>query len=277
MINQNGMPWLCVKFFISYSCWWKKFPLPHILNTWSLKCCSPFHLWTTRLPEHCSLLLFSNNAFAETIFIICFHYPYGRFPLSSCFPTHPLTVLLPSHCLMWELLVCNPSKSHQTWRCQLQGLPEWETLNMWCGIAGRHTSSSSHGNLRTHSWSWALIEKPPIVQLLKNFPSFYGTWRFIIVFKRALPWSLSWARLVQFIPSHCVSLRFPFWHQNVTCYLVTRQVTHESWIWSPYICIFSVIITVSTNLQLHFWLFWNPSVWRLLHCPSSRYLTLHCP
>jgi hypothetical protein len=26
-----------------------------------------------------------------------------------------------------------------------------------------------------HWWSWALLEKPPIVQLLKNFPTSYGT------------------------------------------------------------------------------------------------------
>jgi hypothetical protein len=32
------------------------------------------------------------------------------------------------------------------------------------------------------SWSWALLEKPPIVQLLKNFPAFYGP-------KGSLPWS----------------------------------------------------------------------------------------
>jgi hypothetical protein len=28
--------------------------------------------------------------------------------------------------------------------------------------------------------------KPPVTQLLKNCPTFYGTWRFIIVFTRAL-------------------------------------------------------------------------------------------
>jgi hypothetical protein len=27
----------------------------------------------------------------------------------------------------------------------------------------------------THSWSRVLLEKPPIFQLLKNFPAFYGT------------------------------------------------------------------------------------------------------
>jgi hypothetical protein len=43
----------------------------------------------------------------------------------------------------------------------------------------------------THSWSWAILEKPPIVQLLKNFPAFYGTQSFITVSTRALHWSLS--------------------------------------------------------------------------------------
>jgi hypothetical protein len=31
----------------------------------------------------------------------------------------------------------------------------------------------------THSWSSALLENLPIVQLLKNFPAFYGTRKFI--------------------------------------------------------------------------------------------------
>jgi hypothetical protein len=34
----------------------------------------------------------------------------------------------------------------------------------------------------THSWSRALLEKPPIVQLLEKFPAFYGTRRFITAF-----------------------------------------------------------------------------------------------
>jgi hypothetical protein len=43
----------------------------------------------------------------------------------------------------------------------------------------------------THSWSSALLEKLPIVQPLKKFPAFYGTQRFITVFRRAHYWSLS--------------------------------------------------------------------------------------
>jgi hypothetical protein len=59
----------------------------------------------------------------------------------------------------------------------------------------------------THSWSWSLLEKQPIVQLLKNFLAFYGTRKFITVFTRALHWSISWARSFQSIPSYLISLR----------------------------------------------------------------------
>jgi hypothetical protein len=61
--------------------------------------------------------------------------------------------------------------------------------------------------LLTYLRSWALLEKLPIVQPLKNFPTFYGTRRFITVFTRALHWSLSWARSIQSILSHPISLR----------------------------------------------------------------------
>jgi hypothetical protein len=42
----------------------------------------------------------------------------------------------------------------------------------------------------------------------QELPAFYGTRRFITVFTRALHWSLSWARSIQFIPSHPISLRY---------------------------------------------------------------------
>jgi hypothetical protein len=61
--------------------------------------------------------------------------------------------------------------------------------------------SDSFTRTVTHSWNWSVLEKPTIVPLLKNFPVFYGTRMFIIVFKRALHWSLSWARSVHSIPS----------------------------------------------------------------------------
>jgi hypothetical protein len=60
----------------------------------------------------------------------------------------------------------------------------------------------------THSRNWALLGKPSIVQLLRNFPAFYGTQMFITAFTRALHWSLSWARWILSISSHPFSLRF---------------------------------------------------------------------
>jgi hypothetical protein len=62
------------------------------------------------------------------------------------------------------------------------------------------TTDSQHSN--SFLWSWALLEKLSVLQLLKNFPPFYGTRRFITVFTRALHWSLSWAKSIQSIPSH---------------------------------------------------------------------------
>jgi hypothetical protein len=51
-------------------------------------------------------------------------------------------------------------------------------------------------------WTWALFEKPPVMQLVINFPAFYGSGRFITVSTRVLHWSLSWAT-----SPHLISLR----------------------------------------------------------------------
>jgi hypothetical protein len=61
-------------------------------------------------------------------------------------------------------------------------------------------------NSFTHSWSWVLLEKLPIMQPPKNFPGFYGTRKFITVFTRALRWFLSWARWIHSIPPYPISL-----------------------------------------------------------------------
>jgi hypothetical protein len=49
------------------------------------------------------------------------------------------------------------------------------------GSSKSYSAASFYKSL-THSWSRALLEKPPIVQLLENFPAFYGTRRFITAF-----------------------------------------------------------------------------------------------
>jgi hypothetical protein len=55
------------------------------------------------------------------------------------------------------------------------------------------------------AWSWALLERPLVVQLLKNFLAFYGTRRFITAFTIALHLYLSWARPIQSTLLHPIS------------------------------------------------------------------------
>jgi hypothetical protein len=75
-------------------------------------------------------------------------------------------------------------------RCHISNLYQFDGKQM--------RSFSFFPVIITHSWRWDLLEKQPIVQVLKNFPTFYGTRRFITVFTRALHWSLSWARSISF-------------------------------------------------------------------------------
>jgi hypothetical protein len=48
---------------------------------------------------------------------------------------------------------------------------------------------------------------PEKLNVLKKFPAFYGTRRFITTFTRARHLSLSWARLIQSMPAHPTSRR----------------------------------------------------------------------
>ena len=49
-------------------------------------------------------------------------------------------------------------------------------------------------------WCRVLLEKPTGLQLVKKFPAFYGTRRFITTFTRARHLSLSWARWIKYMP-----------------------------------------------------------------------------
>jgi len=51
-------------------------------------------------------------------------------------------------------------------------------------------------------WSTVLLEKLTGFQLVKKFPTFYGTRRFVTTFASACHLSLSWASSIQSIPPH---------------------------------------------------------------------------
>jgi hypothetical protein len=74
---------------------------------------------------------------------------------------------------------------------------------------GEYYEKGSEALQFIHSFirSWALLEKPPIVHLLKNFSVFYATRRFITVFTRAIHLSLFWASSIYSIPPYAISLR----------------------------------------------------------------------
>ena len=56
-------------------------------------------------------------------------------------------------------------------------------------------------------WSRVLLEKLTVCQLVKNFPAFYGTRRYITAFTSARHMFLFWASSIQFIPPHPTSWR----------------------------------------------------------------------
>jgi hypothetical protein len=93
---------------------------------------------------------------------------------------------------------------------------------------GHHWSLSWARWIQLTPWSRVLLEKLILTQLVKKFPSNYGTWRFITVFTTACHWSLFWARWIQLTNSmeqrpsseansHSASQEIPrlLWNPNV--------------------------------------------------------------
>ena len=73
------------------------------------------------------------------------------------------------------------------------------------GVGNLHWSHSLTYSITP--WSWALLEKLTGSHLVKKFPTFYGTRKFITMFTTAHHLSLSWARSIQSIPPHTTSWR----------------------------------------------------------------------
>jgi hypothetical protein len=56
------------------------------------------------------------------------------------------------------------------------------------------------------TWGGVLLENLRVTHLLKNFPAFYETQRFVTVFTTARHWSLSWVRRIHSTTSQPISL-----------------------------------------------------------------------
>jgi hypothetical protein len=55
--------------------------------------------------------------------------------------------------------------------------------------------------------SRVILDKLTVPQLVKKYPTFYVTWTFITIFITTCHLSLSWARYIQTMTSHPISLR----------------------------------------------------------------------
>jgi hypothetical protein len=96
--------------------------------------------------------------------------------------------------------------THRQSRSYLNHLVSYDTkvclwLQLWYMRRNKHNLTITY--LLTYlltPWSTVLPEKLKSPELLKKFPAFYGTRRFITAFTRARHLSLSWARLIQSMP-----------------------------------------------------------------------------
>ena len=79
--------------------------------------------------------------------------------------------------------------------------------------ANSFTSTPQHALMAylLTAWSTVILQMLTGSQLVKKFPAFYETWRFIIAFTSARHLSLSWARSIQSMPSS----QFLTIHRNI--------------------------------------------------------------
>ena len=77
-------------------------------------------------------------------------------------------------------------------------------------------------------WSRVLLEKLTVSQLVKKFPAFYGTRRFITASTSARHLSLSWAREIQSMRPHSTSRRSSLILSSHPCLSLPRELFPSS-------------------------------------------------
>jgi hypothetical protein len=116
------------------------------------------------------------------------------------------------HCSLTLIMQLQPISSHVIIKIYfntiLQSMPMSSKWVLSIQVCDQHILEFCTSNcLQVYPWSWALLEKPPVAQILKNFPRFYGILRFIIVFTRALQLSLLQARSIQSVSPNPICTR----------------------------------------------------------------------
>jgi hypothetical protein len=129
--------------------------------------------------------------------------------------------------------------------------------NMW-------SFASMLTNVMELSPSWEAASH----ELLKNFPAFYGTRRFINVFTRAFHWSLSWARPIQSV-LHPSSLR------SILILCIHLRLGLPSGLF-PYGFPTSILYTfLFAPFMLHILLIWSSLSFQLYLAKSTSYEATH--
>jgi hypothetical protein len=68
----------------------------------------------------------------------------------------------------------------------------------------------SYSILRAITWSRSHLKNLTVAEVVKKFPAFYGTRRFITLFGRTRHWDLSWGRRIYSTSSHTTSFKIQF-------------------------------------------------------------------
>jgi hypothetical protein len=133
-----------------------------------------------------------------------------------------------------QLGTVTPLRSQQVWA--VHGHYQVSTAALNCCAAW-------HMSQFTHSWSWALLEELSIVQLLKNFPAFYGNRSFITVVS-----ILSQINSIHTIASYLSKIHFNNVHSHTSW---SFQWSLSFWVYRQYpLCIPFIPIRATCPVHL---------------------------
>jgi hypothetical protein len=123
---------------------------------------------------------------------------YPKYFIYMTYSVHPpMTVLPHSHPALWVRW-----SDFDFWNWKETNIPDVMNLKEWSKWLKTRSKPTNKPILKG-----GILMKLTVAQIFKEFPAFYGTWRFITVFTTAYNLSLYWATWIQSRPSQPISLR----------------------------------------------------------------------